>query len=257
MPPIVDLDFFDLPVYSAFVMLGVLLGLSVAYLSLYVRARSQRTASLPAFLNVTLVVLIAGWIGARAYHVATHGDYYSMRPEEIAQVGLGGFAIRGALLVGVVALALYARVRGLRFARLADAAALGLSAGQAIGWVGALARGANYGVVSDIQLAMDLPDIYGLYAPRFPLPYAEILLFAGLFVCLLALAMRNPRAGTLGVIYLLMASAANFALGFQRGDAAAFVSGLRVDQWVDATMAGAALLFFVMARREGNVGIKW
>jgi len=129
----------------------------------------------------------------------------------------------------------------LRFAKLADASALGLAIGQAIGWGGALARGANYGGVSDSQIALELPDLYGLIAPRFPLQHFEIGLFVALFVGLIVLAARKPRAGTLFLAYLLVAAAANFALGFWRGDETVFVGALRVDQIVDLIFGALAL----------------
>ena len=248
----VDLKFIELPAYTALVMLGIVLGLFAAFL--FWRAYSRR-ADVSQSLDGALVALIAGWLGARAYHVVTHWDYYSLRPDEIVRIGLGGLAMRGALIAGAIALALYARVRGWRFARLADTAAIGLCVGQAVGWMGALRHGANYGIVSDSQIAIDLPDIYGLYAPRFPLQHAEIILFVGLFIVLLLAATRHPRAGTLFAAYLLFASTANFLLGFHRGDEAAFVGGLRIDQWSDVALVASALVFWLLGRREGKVGI--
>lgn len=253
MHPTVDFDFFELPLYTVLVMLGAGLGLAATYL--FLRMRSRRAAAAANFLNGALVVFVAGWVGARAYHVATHWDYYAARPDEIAQVGLGGMAMRGALITGFMALIFYAHWRGLKLARIADATALGLSLGQAIGWIGALVQGANYGVVSDSQIAIDLPDVYGLIAPRFPVQPAEIFLFAVLFVGLLIFASYQPRAGMLFLGYLFIASAANFALGFVRGDETLFISALRIDQWVDAGMSGLALLFYLSICREGKVGM--
>lgn len=249
----IDFKFFELPIYTTLVMGGIFTGLLTTFL--FLRIYSPRAARLSYFLTGVLVALIAGWFGARAYHVAAQWDYYAMRPDEIAQIGLGGLAMRGALIAGAIALALYVRVRGWRFARLADAAAIGLSVGQAIGWTGALAHGANYGIPNDSQFAIDLPDIYGLYAPRFPLQHAEIILFAGVFVILAMVAARRPRPGTLFALYLLIASSANFLLGFQRGDEATVVGGLRVDQWCDGVLAGLALMFWLFVQREGKVGI--
>ncbi len=249
----VDFKFFELPTYTAVVLSGIFTGLLTTFL--FLRIHSRRAALLPYFLTGACVTLIAGWLGARAYHVATHWDYYGMRPDEIAQMGRGGLAMRGALVVGAIMLALYVRVRGGRFTRLADAAAMGLSIGQAIGWAGALAHGANYGITSDSQIAIDLPDIYGLYAPRFPLQHAEIILFAGLFIILSIVATRRPHSGTLLVLYLLIASSANFLLGFQRGDEAMVVGGLRIDQWCDGVLIGLALMFWWLVQREGKVGI--
>jgi phosphatidylglycerol---prolipoprotein diacylglyceryl transferase len=239
MPQTLDLIFFDLPTYTALVMLGAVVGASVAYF--YLRKRARCAVTLMIFLDGALIVFAVSWIGARAYHVALNWDYYAARPDEIAQIGLGGLAMRGAFIAGLIALTIYARARGLRFDKLADASAFGLAIGQAIGWIGALARGANYGVVSDSQIALELPDLYGLIAPRFPLQHFEIGLFVALFVGLFVLALRKPRAGTLCLAYLLFASVANFALGFWRGDETVFAGALRVDQIVDMLFGVFAL----------------
>jgi len=253
MHPTVDFDFFELPLYTVLVMLGAGLGLTAAYI--FLRMRSRRAASPSSFLNGALVVFIASCIGARVYHVATHWDYYAARPDEIAQVGLGGMAMRGALIAGFIALIFYARWRGLKLARLLDATAIGLSLGQVIGWAGALVQGANYGVVSDSQIAIDLPDLYGLIAPRFPAQHVEIILFMVLFVGLLIFASSQPRAGMLLVVYLIVASAANFALGFVRGDEMLLIGALWIDQWFDVGFFGLALLFYLSIRRERKVGM--
>ena len=236
-----DLYFFEMPVYTALVMLGAVVGLVTAYLYLCARRIGQRRK----IFDIALVVFAAAWIGARAYHVALNGEYYAARSDEITQLGLGGLAMRGALIAGFMALAIYAVMRRMSLWHLADAGALGLTIGQAIGWIGAWAHGANYGVVSESRIAQDLPDLYGLIQPRFPLQPAEIILFVGLFVGLIFFATRQPRAGALCLAYLLIASAANFALGFQRGDETVFVGALRIDQIVDATFAALALVGLV------------
>jgi len=256
MNPIIDLNGFEIPEYTAIVALGAAAGLLAAYL--FLRTRSLRASAANVFLDAALVTFVAGWIGARAYHVVTHWDYYAARPEEIAQVGLGGLGIRGAFVLGLVSLVIYAAVRKISFWYFADAAALGLAIGQAIGWVGAFLQGANYGVVSDSQIAMDLPDLYGLVQPRFPVQSAETVFFALLFIGLLYAAMHHPRPGALFVAYLGLAAAANFALGFQRGDETAFVGLLRIDQIVDAVFVvgatGLVLWRRTGARNDGNVG---
>jgi prolipoprotein diacylglyceryltransferase len=139
--------------------------------------------------------------------------------------------------------------------KLADATAIGLALGQAIGWAGALVQGSNYGVLSDSPVAVDLPDLYGLVAPRFPVQHAEIILFAALGMGLIVIAFYKPRAGMLFRVYGLIASTANFVLGFQRGDETLGLVGLRIDQWIDAASVVVVLLFWLLFRYEGNVGI--
>lgn len=246
MRPTIDLFLIELPVYSALVGLGLVVGLLAAYL--YLRVRAPQLSQFDLFLDGALLALAVSWIGARAYHVVMRWDYYQTRPEEIVPLSgfwegnmPGGLGMRGALLLGLAAIALYAGVRRLSFWRLADAAALGLAVGQAIGWVGALAQGANYGIVSDSRLALELPDLYGLVAPRFPLQHVEILLYAAVFVVLVALAVQNRAPGTLFFVYLIAVSLSNAALGFQRGDETAFWGALRIDQIVDAAVAGVGI----------------
>ena len=255
MHPTFDLFFFDVPLYTALVVLGAVSGLIVTFA--FLRTRARRAARVTIFLDGALIVLAAGWIGARAYHVALHWDYYVTRPDEIAQIGLGGLAMRGAFLTGLAALAFYARVRGLLFARLADAGALGLCVGQAIGWAGALSWGANYGVISDSPIALDLPDAYGLIAPRFPLQYFEIGLFACLFVGLVVLAGYHPPAGTLFLAYWGVSAAAQCALGALRGDETLLVLGWRFDQIVDAlfTAVVGGIVIARSARSRTDVAI--
>lgn len=184
---------------------------------------------------------VAGWIGARVYHILTNWDYYRARPEEITQWGVGGLGIRGALLLGFAALWVYARVRRFGFGHLLDASALGLAIGQAIGWIGALVEGANYGVVSTSPLAQELPDLHGLLEWRFPVQQAETTVFVLLFLALVTLALQPRPAGQIFWIYLLIASLANATLGYQRGDPTSYIGAWRIDQLVDAALALIAL----------------
>ncbi len=250
----IDLDFVQIPVYTALVALGVIAGLVTAYF--FLRAYSRRVYSVAVFLDGAVVTFAAGWIGARAYHIATHWDYYAARPEQITPLDAGGLAMRGAFAAGFIGLALFARVRGLAFGRLADASALGLAIGQAIGWVGALVWGANYGAVNDSAIAMDLPNIYGIVQPRLPLQYGEIALFAIVLIVLLTLATQRPEKGRIFLFYLLITAAANFVLGFFRGDESAFVGSLRVDQVFDAAFAVIALVVIVLKMTVVSVRTK-
>ena len=254
MSPSIDLGFKEISLYTALVILGAMVGLATAFL--FLRTYSRRIYSLELFLDAALVVFAAGWIGARVYHVALNWEYYSTRSEEILNWEAGGLAMRGAFLAALVALAIFARARRISFWRLADAAGLGLAIGQAIGWVGAFVQGANYGVVSDSVIAMELPNQYGIVEPRVPLQFAETGVFVLLFAGLVALAFRRPRIGALFVVYLWVASLVNFLLGFFRGDESLYVGALRVDQVFDAGFMACALTAWIFLPRAsvGNVG---
>jgi phosphatidylglycerol:prolipoprotein diacylglycerol transferase len=105
-------------------------------------------------------------------------------PEELAKStfqilkvwdGLSSF---GGLLGGVIAAIIYFRVRGVSFARYADAFALGVAPGWGVARIGCFVAHDHPGVRTDFFLAVDFPAAtYG--GPRHDLGmYDAILLFA-------------------------------------------------------------------------------
>jgi phosphatidylglycerol:prolipoprotein diacylglycerol transferase len=239
----------EFPLYSVIVLLAAVAGLIAAWW--YTRRVGIPSATL---LDAALIAVIAGGIGARAYHVLMRWDYYSQNSDDITNLAQGGMGMRGAISFGIVALFLYALFRSfvpLRvsfralFWNLADAGALGLAAAQSIGWYGASLVGANYGVVSDSFIARDLPDLYGIIAPRIPVQIIASVFFLILFVVLVAVTLRDRHQltpGALFLIYLIVASAGGFVLGYYRADETLMVGALRVDQLVDAAFVGIGLL---------------
>lgn len=87
--------------------------------------------------NITLMAAVGGVVGAKFFHLLEY-------PEEMVtfftapslQGFLGGLTIYGGLIVGGIAVALYARKQGMRFLDLADATAPGLMLAYGIGRMG-------------------------------------------------------------------------------------------------------------------------
>jgi phosphatidylglycerol---prolipoprotein diacylglyceryl transferase len=246
----------DLSVFSLSILLASAAGLVAAYV--YSRSVGLGLATL---LDATLAAVIFGGIGARAYHVATHWDYYGQNMGEITNFTQGGMGLRGALALGLVALLLFALFRRVSFWKLADAGAVGLALAQSIGWYGAYLVGANYGVAGDaalvlpfgpaggavIGLEQDLPDVYGIVAPRVPVQLIAVGFFFTLFVALGWMSWRwRPDAGTLFLIYLIVSALGGFALGYLRADESLVWNGWRLDQWVDLVLAGIGLVVLGM-----------
>ncbi len=227
----------DFSVYSVLILLAGLLGLAVTLWS----ARRRGLALAPV-LDAALVVVLFGGLGARAYHVLTHWDYYAQNSDQLWNLAQGGMGLRGGLLLGLCALALYARLRRMSFWALGDAGALGLALAESIGWFGAGLVGANYGIVSDVSFARDLPDVYGIIEPRIPVQLIGSALFFVLFIGLARWGRsRRAQPGALLLAFLALASLGNLALDFARGDETLIWNGWRIDVWVDLSSAAIAL----------------
>lgn len=237
----------DFSIYSLVILAAAGAGLGAAYLC--TRGTGIKLALL---LDATLIVVVLGAIGARAYHIAAHWDYYSQNTDNIANLGQGGMGFIGALVFGVIALLVFAWIRRVSFWELADVGAVGLALAMSIGWYGAYIVGANYGVVSDaalvlpggslVSIAQDLPDVYGIVEPRLPVQLFAVLFF---FVLLTVLAWMSRRwqvgQGIVFLSFLIVSSLGGFALGFMRADETFIWNGWRIDQWMDIILAGIGL----------------
>ncbi len=234
----------DFSVYTLSILLGALLGLGLALL--YARRAGLARA---AVLDAGIIVLIAGGIGARVYYLLMHWDYYGEKSADLWNLAKGGMGLRGGLIVGLLVLAVFAVLRRESFWHLADAGALGLALAESLGWYGSGLIGANYGVVSEARWAPELPDLYGIIAPRVPVQMIAALFYFVLF-CVLALWAwsSQPRAGSLFVAFLIISAGAMFVLGFVRADETAMWKGWRIDQWVDLVLVG--LGFGILAMKS-------
>ncbi len=255
--------------YSVLMCLGIALGVAYAWIKAravgmdaqwrggQVAAASSTQASERGFACLTdinvldgaLCVLAGGLAGARAAYVIPNWTDYAGRPTALFRFWGGGLVFQGGLLGGLLALLLYSLCARAPFARLLDLAAPAVALAQGLGWIGALLHGANYGVIMRSPLSLWLPDLYGVYGPRFPTQVAGALLGFLLFWGLHRLSRRGLWPGILGLLYLFANGLGHFILEFTRADEAPFVGLLRITQWAElAEVVAACVLLLYLWR---------
>ena len=125
---------------------GIFIASAVLLAGLLGTAEARRRGEDPDVgWSMLLPVLVLGVIGARIYHVIHQWDYYMANPALIPQVWLGGLAITGAVVGGVVAIWLYTRANRLNTLRWFDIFASAVLLGQAVGRLGNFANQELYG----------------------------------------------------------------------------------------------------------------
>ena len=237
--------------YSALVAGGILLGV------VYAHWRGQRAGfSIIQVLDGALWTLVGGLTGARAAYVIPNWEDYVGRPLALLDFWGGGLVFQGGLIAGLFALLLYSLWARLSFLRLVDLAAPGVSLAQGLGWIGALIHGAHYGLVIRSPISLWLPDLYGIYGPRFPTQLLASALGLLLLVVLHKVSERDLRPGMLGLLYLLGNGAGHFFLEFTRADDAYYLGLLRATQVAEIAEVGVACVLLLCVWRRRGVKVR-
>jgi phosphatidylglycerol:prolipoprotein diacylglycerol transferase len=253
-PKLISIGSFFLPSYGLFVALGFLTGLAVA------TRMARRSGLNPETVgNLAIYCALAGLAGAKLMMFLLNIDYYLKYPEVLfsietllsAGVYYGGFL--GALLFAFF----YIRRQKLPWFPVLDALAPGLAAGHAIGRIGCFLAGCCWGSRCTRPWAVtftskDAHDMFGtpLNVPLHPAQLYEAAL-TGVVAWALLAAFRKPHPpGRIFALYLVLYSAARFAVEFTREhqEALPFGGPFTVTQWISLALAVAGALLLARSR---------
>jgi len=243
-PVVFSIGGFELRWYGIFIMLAVI----AAGIITHFEAR-RRSLNLDVSMLVLLVVL-AGTLGARLFHVVDNWSFYAAQPQMIWHLSEGGLAIWGALLGGGIAVLGYARWQRLPLLKLLDVMVPGVIAGLIIGRLACIVNGDTVGSVTNLPWAfiytnpgaMIRPELFGL--PVHPYALYEML-WNGLGLALIMwLRQRSPHDGSLFLAFVGFYAAGRFLLSFVRVENEFFL-GLQQAQLIAlAMLAVTAIVAF-------------
>lgn len=251
-PVLFHLGSFTVTSYTALLDIGLLCGAVMVYL-----AARRRELDPVSVLDAALVAALGGLIGARAVYVAANWAYYGNHVRQALRLWDGGLAWHGALVGALVAVLVACAVRRTSSRLALDVLTPGAAVLAVWAWLGCLLAGCAYGL--DIYpgqgllwtLSLELPDLYGLWAPR----VAVQLLGAGWGAVALAavvVAGRDARfEGLVFPLWLTLYAVGSCGLGFVRADQVPLVAGWRADQVADLalTLIGAAMFTVGLFRK--------
>ena len=216
-------------------------------------------------LDVAIVAVPAGIVGARLYHViSSPDDYFGPNGDlaRIPQTWQGGLGIWGGIAGGVLAGVLLLRHRGLRVAPLADAVAPTLLVAQAIGRLGNWFNQELYGSPTTLPWGLRIDEAHlpagstyppgtlfhptFLYEALWNLAGAVLLVWIGRRM----VARSGVTGGRLLWIYLMVYTAGRVWIEMLRIDEAETVLGLRLNVWTSIVifLVGAIGLFLSSRR---------
>lgn len=255
--------------YGVLMAVGIVLAVCLAW-------RESKRKDLPkdTILDLCLVLIPSGIIGARIFYVLFKLDLFLQNPIRMLYIWEGGLAIYGAVIFGLLGAFLYARKKRIRFLKIADIIAPGLVLAQAIGRWGNFFNQEAFGLpVTDPNLRwfpltvyIDKPHVFdfgdGLGEVICQNPYHlatffyESLWCVLVFVFLWAMRKRFKHDGDAFLWYAMLYSFARFFIEPLRGDSLWLIQDvIRVSQGISAVVFVAVLAFFVMRRvKEKQLG---
>jgi phosphatidylglycerol:prolipoprotein diacylglycerol transferase len=240
--------------YSALLGLGLLGGTVIVYL-----IERRREFNAVYALDAALVAALGGLLGARVAYVAVNWAYYGDHLGQAFDLWGGGHVWHAGLVGGLTAVLLYAAARRASPWPWLDALAPGAAFFAVCAWLGCFLDKCAYGVETYPgqgllwALSLELPDIYGIWAPRVAVQLVGAI-WGTVVLAVVMLAERNPRFEEfMFPLWLTLYCAGSFGLGFLRADVVLVVAGWRLDQMVDLALCaiGAAILVVGLLRGKG------
>lgn len=208
------------------------------------------------WLDVGLWTLAAGVLGGRLVHVAIHWEYFSGHMDGILAIWQGGLSWQGAVLVGLAALMFSCTRYGVNFRTVSLSLAVLLPIGAILADIGCMAAGCAHGrEVTSLAgyppfIAYELPDLYGIVAPRFQTQLFGVVLHLLLLILAIAL-LKMPRVSYATFwIVLALSGLGTFVIDYYRGDPVPMVGSLRLDQVFDLVVALVCAAGFTTWRRQ-------
>jgi len=247
----VAIHWYGITYLAAFGMFLWLANLRVAQPEHAARGWAKRDVDDLLFFGV-LGVVLGGRLG---YVLFYKPAYYAANLGEVFAVWKGGMAFHGGLLGVILAMALFARLRGRSFFEVTDLIAPCVPTGLAAGRVGNFINGELWGRAADPSLpwAMVFPQS-GSVLPRHPSQAYQFLGEGLLLFVLLWLYARRPRlTGQVSGMFLIGYGLLRFAAEFFR-EPDDFL-GLRAlslsqGQWLSLPMVLAGVLIWLWASRR-------
>lgn len=242
---------FELRTYGVIVAIAAITGIFVALKYVKEKGIDEDT-----FLNVVIIALIFGILGARVFwvFVSPYLSTYLKHPLTIFAFWEGGLSFEGMVLGGLIALYISSKFYKIPFKVVLDSGALGVSIGYGIGKFACFFNGCCYG----LQVPSWWPKFFPfslvftnpksqcdlLNTPLYPAQLLNALSGLITFFILLYILKKNPKLkdGKLFFYFALIFSPLLFAVEFIRYIPSKFL-GLTPNQLFSIGFVVFALLF--------------
>lgn len=252
MLPFLHIGRFTLPTYGLMLATAMLCGVWLAI------SRAPRYGFDKDFAwRVTGLTILSAIFGSKLGDLIVHGRFYWEHPQ--AWLWSGGTYIFGFLLGLVVVLAFGLKYH-LSFWSMGDCGAPAVALGIAIGRLGCLAAGCDYGRPAHLPWSVTFHDPVAaqltgvpLGIPLHPSQLYESFYEFGVFLVLLLLSRKAQKPGHIFWTFAVLYSMGRFVLEFFRGDVdRGFWGPLSTSQWLCLVFLLLLSVLYFVPRTHGS-----
>lgn len=248
--------------YGILMALGILIAV---WLTLKEGKRKRLTED--NILDMCLVVIPCGVVGARLYYVIFEWASYAANPIRILYIWEGGLAIYGAVIGGLLGMLVYSRIKKIRFLKLADCIAPGLVLAQSIGRWGnffnqeAYGLPINNGALMWFPMAVRIDGIHYFNGELCSNPYHLATFFYESMWCLIVFIIlwscrkKFKHDGDAILTYAALYGFERMFVERLRGDSlylikptGSFPEGIRISEMLSLIVVVCVLAFFIIRR---------
>ena len=143
---------FSIAYYGIVIVTGMMIAIWIA------QREAKRTGQNPEqYLDLAMIGIAAGILGARIYYVIFAWDYYKDDLLSIFNIRQGGLANYGGIIGACIAVVIYSRKKKQNFSLLMDTASMSIVFGQIMGRWGNFFNREAFGDYTNNLFAMQLP----------------------------------------------------------------------------------------------------
>jgi prolipoprotein diacylglyceryl transferase len=253
-PPFRNIDVGGLTLHGYGLVMGIAIVVAITVCEWGLRRQHVDPSR---FTSMALIAVVAGFIGARLYHVASEPVHFFHHPADIVKVWEGGLGIYGGtFLGGLVGLGIAPRF-GIPRRAAADAAAPAILFAQAIGRLGNYLNQELYGKPFDGPWALRVDLVFRpatdlqqqTFHPTFAYEAICTALLGALFMWLLV-RWKTRTPGILLALYLAAYSFVRALVEPLRIDDAHHWLGVRQNTWVAGVLCIVGLAAAAYMRRR-------
>ena len=250
---------------------GLLLAVSfIAGILLALRRSRARGLNQSQMINMSLLIMLAGIVGARIMYVIPHWNEFSANPLDIispfqssGSIGLTGLTMYGGFIAAVLVSILYLRVNRLSIWKACDAFAPSIALGIGVSRVGCFMNGCCFGLPTESALGVVFPafSAAGSFYPDVALHPAQLynaVLGFGLFGLLMWLDRKPRYDGFLFAVLLIAEPISRFFVDLFRYYESSMTLGslggiaLSVNQGISIVLIGLGLLLLGWTRNRAR-----